>query len=73
MKNNNDFINLQSNSKRPRVEVDLANLPIDPCLRKIFFDYHINDRDQDMYINVLLVQTFCWGIKENIGFIPRAH
>jgi hypothetical protein len=46
MENNNDSIELQSNSKRARVEVDLANLPIDPCLRKKISDYHINDRDQ---------------------------
>ena len=31
MKKNNDSIKLQSNSKQPRVEVDLANLPGDPC------------------------------------------
>ena len=30
----NNSIDLQSNSKRPRVEVDLANLPGDPYLRK---------------------------------------
>jgi hypothetical protein len=34
MKKNNDSIKLQSNSKRPRVEVDLANLPRNPSLRK---------------------------------------
>jgi hypothetical protein len=34
MKKNNNSIKLQSNSKRPRVEVDLANLPRDHCLRK---------------------------------------
>jgi hypothetical protein len=31
---NNDSIELQSNSKRARIEVDLANLPTDPCLQK---------------------------------------
>jgi hypothetical protein len=46
MENNNDSIELQSNSKRACVKVDLANLPIDPCLRKKISDYHINDRDQ---------------------------
>jgi hypothetical protein len=30
----NDSIDLQSNSKRPRIEVDLVNLPGDPCFRK---------------------------------------
>ena len=34
MKKNNDFIELESNSKRSRVEVDLANLPIHPSLKK---------------------------------------
>jgi hypothetical protein len=34
MEKNNDSIDLQSNSKRPRVEVDLANLTEDPCFRK---------------------------------------
>ena len=47
MKKNNDFIELESNSKRPRVEVDLANLLRDPSLRKKkICDYHSNDRDQ---------------------------
>jgi hypothetical protein len=46
MENNNDSIELQSNSKRARVEVDLANLPQDPCLRKKVSDYHSSDRDQ---------------------------
>jgi hypothetical protein len=36
MKKNNDSIKVQSNSKRPCVEVDLANLPRDPSLRKKF-------------------------------------
>ena len=30
MKKNNDSIELESNSKQPRVEVDLTNLPRDP-------------------------------------------
>ena len=34
MEKNNDFIELQSNFKRPRVEVNLTNLPRDPNLRK---------------------------------------
>jgi hypothetical protein len=34
MKKNNDSIELESNYKRPRVEVDLTNLPGDPSLRK---------------------------------------
>jgi hypothetical protein len=34
MKKNNDSIKLESNSKRPCVEVDLANLPGDPSLKK---------------------------------------
>jgi hypothetical protein len=43
---NNDSIELQSNSKRARIEVDLANLAADPCLRKKISDYHPNDRDK---------------------------
>jgi hypothetical protein len=46
MKKNNDSIKFQSNSKRPRVEVDLANLSKDPYLRKKFCDYHPSNRDQ---------------------------
>jgi hypothetical protein len=34
MKKNNDSIEVESNSKRPRVEVNLTNLPGDPSLRK---------------------------------------
>jgi hypothetical protein len=34
MKKNNDSIELESNFKRPRIEVDLTNLPGDPNLRK---------------------------------------
>jgi aryl carrier-like protein len=34
MENNNNFIELQSNFKGVRVEVDLVNLPTNPCLRK---------------------------------------
>jgi hypothetical protein len=43
---NNDSIKLQSNSKRARIEVDLTNLPTDPCLRKKISDYHPSDRDK---------------------------
>jgi hypothetical protein len=43
---NNDSIKLQSNSKRAHIEVDLANLPTDPFLRKKIYDYHHpSDRD----------------------------
>jgi hypothetical protein len=42
---NNDSIELQSNSKRVRIEVDLANLSTDHFLRKKNYDYHLNDRD----------------------------
>jgi hypothetical protein len=43
---NNDSIKLQSNSKRSHIEVDLANLPTDPFLRKKIYDYHHpSDRD----------------------------
>ena len=45
-RNNNNSIELQSNSKQAYVEVDLANLPIDHCLRKKSYEYHINDKDQ---------------------------
>jgi hypothetical protein len=34
MEKNNDSIELQSNSKRPHIEVDLVNLPGNPCLKK---------------------------------------
>jgi hypothetical protein len=34
MYNNNDFIDLQSNSKRVYIEVDLANLLVNSYLRK---------------------------------------
>jgi len=42
----NDSIELQSNSKRARFEVDLANLPTNPGLRKKISDYHPSDRDK---------------------------
>jgi hypothetical protein len=45
MKKNNDSIEVESNSKQPRVEVDLVNLPEDHSLRKKC-DYHSSDRDQ---------------------------
>jgi hypothetical protein len=43
---NNDSIELQSNSKRARIEVDLANLSTNPGLRKKIYDYHPSDRDK---------------------------
>jgi hypothetical protein len=46
MKKNNDFIELESNSKRFRVEIDLTNLLEDPSLRKIKCDYHPSDKNQ---------------------------
>jgi hypothetical protein len=46
MKKNNDFIELESNSKRLRVEIDLTNLLGDPSLRKIKCDYHPSDKNQ---------------------------
>jgi hypothetical protein len=42
---NNDSIKPQSDSKRARIEVNLANLPIDPYLRKKIYDYYPCDRD----------------------------
>ena len=42
----NDSIDFQSNFKRPCIEVDLANLPRDPCFRKKMCNYHPRDRDQ---------------------------
>jgi hypothetical protein len=39
------LIELQSNSKRARIEINLANLPTDHCLRKKIYDYHPSDRD----------------------------
>jgi hypothetical protein len=46
MKNNNNSIERQSNSKQVCVEIDLGNLPIDSCLRKRKINYHPNDRDE---------------------------
>jgi hypothetical protein len=46
MENNNNFIELYSNFKWACVEIDLANLPSNSCLRKKKFDYHPSDRDQ---------------------------
>jgi hypothetical protein len=52
MEKNNNFINHQSNSKSPHVEVDLANLPRDLCFKqkkkkkKKKCDYHPSDKDQ---------------------------
>jgi hypothetical protein len=46
MENNINSIELQSNSKRARVEVDLANQPSNPRLRKKVSDYHLSDIDQ---------------------------
>jgi hypothetical protein len=36
VENNNDSIELQSNYKRASVKVDLAGLPLNPCLIKKF-------------------------------------
>jgi hypothetical protein len=41
MKKNNDSIELESNSKRPRVEVNLTNLPGDPMGDQWMNDYLI--------------------------------
>jgi hypothetical protein len=46
MENNNNFIELQLNSKRDRVEVDLTNLLANPCLRRKISNYQPSDRDQ---------------------------
>jgi len=43
---NNDPIELQSNSKWACIEIDLANLPTDSCLRKKIYDYHPSDTDK---------------------------
>lgn len=48
MARNNYFSELQSNSKQDCVEINLANLPVDPFLRKkkkTHF-HHLSDRDQ---------------------------
>jgi hypothetical protein len=45
MKNNNAYIEFQSNSKRARIEVYLANLPIDYCLKNKKYDYHHSNRN----------------------------
>jgi hypothetical protein len=46
MDKNNDFMEVQSNFKRTHIEVDLANLCVNPCLRKKKYDYHSSDIDQ---------------------------
>jgi hypothetical protein len=60
MKKNNDSIKLQSNSKRPRNEINLANLPRDSCLRKKICDYHPSDKDQirRTYLQIRACQSF---------------
>jgi hypothetical protein len=51
---NNKSIDVQSNFKRVRIEVDLINLPSDPCLRKKIFDYYPSDRNK-VRINLILM------------------
>ena len=46
MKKNIDSIELESNSKLPRVELDLTNLLGNSSLRKKMCDYHPSDRNQ---------------------------
>ena len=60
MKKNNDSIKFQLNSKRPRVEVDLANLLKDPCLRKKNYNYHYSGKDQIQraYLQIGVCQLF---------------
>jgi hypothetical protein len=42
----NDYIELQSKSKRARIDVNSVNLSVDHCLRKKAYDYHLSDTDQ---------------------------
>jgi hypothetical protein len=55
---NNESIEVQSNFKRVRIEIDLINLPSDPCLRKKIFDYHPSDRDKVRIILILMNYLF---------------
>ena len=74
MKKNTDSIKLQSNSKRSRVKVDLANLPKDSCLRKKIYDYHPSDRDQirRAYLQIGACQPFKHDFpKKEIGKTMR--
>jgi hypothetical protein len=54
MKNNNDSIELQSNFKSAHVGVDLANLPIDHCLRK---KIHFLKKKKKNLIIILMIAT----------------
>jgi hypothetical protein len=42
---NNDSIELQSNSKRARIVINLTNLSTDHCLKKKLINYHPSDID----------------------------
>jgi hypothetical protein len=55
---NNESIEVQSNFKRVRIEIDLINLSSDPCLRKKIFDYHPSDRDKVRIILILMNYLF---------------
>jgi len=63
IKNNSNSFELQSNSKRARIEIDLVNLPRDPCLRKkkimttirvieIKFEEHMYKKD---LVNLIMI------------------
>lgn len=56
---NNDSIELQSNSKRARIEVNLANLTADPCLKKKISDYHLSDRDKIRRVHIYKKKKPC--------------
>jgi hypothetical protein len=43
---NSYSIPIQLNSKQVRINVNLANLLVDPCLRKKIHNCHPNDKNQ---------------------------
>jgi hypothetical protein len=59
----NDYIELQSNSKRARIDVNSVNFPVVPRLRKKAYDYHPNDTDQIR--RAYLQNGHCQQIKHN--------
>jgi hypothetical protein len=65
----NDYIELQSNSKRARIDVNSVNLPVVPCLRKKAYDYHHNDTDQIR--RIYLQNGHCQQIKHNFPWFKE--
>jgi hypothetical protein len=63
MKKNNDSIELESNSKRPRVEVGLTNLSGDPMEDQWTNDYLITYIFKNIYKKEIMQQF--QGIEDN--------